>query len=128
MPVNLPPKNKKEFSWGRFSKTLSFWILICLIPVVLIQLSGQKADASKPIRYTQYRDELDHDNIQKVTIIAGKTVNGTLKTHANIGGQEVRNFTVHLPVENSEHEVDALNQKNVAIDAKDATTSLWMWM
>ena len=39
MPVTTPPKNKKEFSWGRFSKTLSFWILILLIPVVLIQLS-----------------------------------------------------------------------------------------
>src|SRR5262249_13579073 len=128
MPVNLPPKNKKEFSWGRFSKTLSFWILILLIPVVLIQLSGQKAEASKPISYTQYRDELDHDNIQKVTIVAGKTVNGTFKQRATIGGQDVKNFTVRLPVENSEHEVDALNQKNVTIDAKDATTSLMMWV
>ncbi|HET7374010.1 MAG TPA: ATP-dependent metallopeptidase FtsH/Yme1/Tma family protein, partial [Gemmatimonadaceae bacterium] len=64
----MPPKNKKEFSWGRFSKTLSFWILIILIPVVLIQLSGSKAEASKQISYTQYRDELEHDNIQKVTI------------------------------------------------------------
>ena len=47
MPVPIPPKNKKEFSWGRFSKTLSFWILILLIPVVLIQLSGTKAEAAK---------------------------------------------------------------------------------
>jgi cell division protease FtsH len=62
MPV-IPPKNKKEFSWGRFSKTLSFWILIILIPVVLIQLSGNKTEASKQVTYTQYRDELAHDNI-----------------------------------------------------------------
>ena len=40
MPIPMPPKNKKEFSWGRFSKTLSFWILILLIPVILIQLTG----------------------------------------------------------------------------------------
>ena len=73
MPLPMPPKNKKEFSWGRFSKTLSFWILIILIPVVLIQLSGSKAEASKQISYTQYRDELDRGNIQKVTITAGKT-------------------------------------------------------
>ncbi|MEO7084259.1 MAG: ATP-dependent zinc metalloprotease FtsH [Gemmatimonadaceae bacterium] len=129
MPVNMPPKNtKKEFSWGRFSKTLSFWILILLIPVVLIQLSGQKSEASKSISYTQYRDELDHDNISKVTIVAGKMVNGTFKTRATIGGQDVKNFTVRLPVQNSEHEVDALNQKNVAIDAKDETTSIMMWV
>jgi hypothetical protein len=46
----MPPK-KKEFSWGRFSKTLSFWIIILLIPVVLIQHSGQKSEAAKPKSY-----------------------------------------------------------------------------
>ena len=68
MPIPMPPKNKKEFSWGRFSKTLSFWILILLIPVVLIQLTGAKSEASKTISYTavsrragaqQHRE--DHD-------------------------------------------------------------------
>ncbi|HTI65067.1 MAG TPA: ATP-dependent metallopeptidase FtsH/Yme1/Tma family protein, partial [Gemmatimonadaceae bacterium] len=124
----MPPKNKKEFSWGRFSKTLSFWILIILIPVVLIQLSGSKAEASKQISYTQYRDELEHDNIAKVTITAGKIVNGSLKQHINVGGQDVKNFTVRLPVENSEAEVAALNAKGVSIDAKDAGVSVTAWV
>ena len=128
MPVPMPPKNKKEFSWGKFSKTLSFWILILLIPVVLIQLSGSKAEAAKQITYTQYRDELEHDNIAKVQIVAGKTVNGTFKQKVNIGGQDARNFTVRLPVENSEKEVELLNQHNVAIDAKDAGVSVTAWV
>ena len=51
MPVPTPPKNGNNnsnngFNWGRFSKTLSFWILIILIPVALIQLSGQRADSA----------------------------------------------------------------------------------
>jgi cell division protease FtsH len=124
----MPPKNKKEFSWGRFSKTLSFWILIILIPVVLIQLSGNKAEASKTITYTQYRDELEHDNISKVIITAGKTVTGTFKQRVNYGGQDVKNFSVKLPVENSENEVTALNAKNVAIEAKDAGVSVTAWV
>ena len=128
MPLPMPPKNKKEFSWGRFSKTLSFWILIILIPVVLIQLSGSKAEASKQISYTQYRDELEHDNIAKVTITAGKIVNGSLKQHINVGGQDVKNFTVRLPIENSEAEVAALNAKGVSIDAKDAGVSVTAWV
>ena len=49
MPVPNPPKNKKEFSWGRFSKTLSFWILILLIPVVLIRLTGAKSETAQTI-------------------------------------------------------------------------------
>jgi cell division protease FtsH len=124
----MPPKNKKEFSWGRFSKTLSFWILILLIPVILIQLTGAKSEASKTISYTEYRDELEHNNIAKITITAGKVGTGTFRQPANIGGVQVRNFTVRYPVENSEHEVDALNQHNVAIDAKEASVSVTAWI
>jgi len=128
MPLPMPPKNKKEFSWGRFSKTLSFWILIILIPVVLIQLSGNKSEASKQITYTQYRDALEHDNIRKVVITAGKVVNGTFKQRETYGGQDVVNFSVRLPVENSENEVAALNAKNVTIEAKDAGVSVTAWV
>jgi cell division protease FtsH len=128
MPVPIPPKNKKEFSWGRFSKTLSFWILILLIPVVLIQLTGAKTEQSKTITYTQYRDALDRDNIQKVQFVAGKTINGAFRTREEIGGQPVKNFTVRLPVENSEAEVEKLNGKNVAIEAKDAGVSITAWI
>src|SRR4051812_1539055 len=128
MPVPMPRKPKKEFSWGRFSKTLSFWILILLIPVILIQLTGAKSEASKQISYTEYRSELAHNNIAKITITAGKTGNGSFRQPANIGGQQVRNFNVRFPVENSEHEVDALNQHNVAIDAKDASVSIMAWV
>jgi cell division protease FtsH len=127
MPV-IPPKNKKEFSWGRFSKTLSFWILIILIPVVLIQLSGNKTEASKQVTYTQYRDELAHDNIAKVTITAGKIINGVFRQRVNIGGQDTKNFMVRLPVENSEAEVAALNERSVSIDAKDAGVSVTAWV
>jgi cell division protease FtsH len=127
MPV-IPPKNKKEFSWGRFSKTLSFWILIILIPVVLIQLSGQKSEPSRQVTYTQYHDELERGNINKVTITAGKIINGTFKQRVNIGGQETKNFSVRLPVENSESEVALLNQHQVQIDAKDAGVSVTAWV
>src|ERR1700733_3590788 len=97
MPVQMPPKNKKEFSWGRFSKTLSFWILILLIPIVLLQLTGTKSDATKQVTYTQYRDALERGNVTHVTIVAGKTVNGAFNTPEHIGNQDVKNFTVRLP-------------------------------
>jgi cell division protease FtsH len=129
MPVPTPQKNKKEFSWGRFSKTLSFWILILLIPFVLIQLSGNKEGAAKPVDYTLYRNELASDNILRVQIIDGKTINGTFKNKVNVGAQgEAKNFSLHLPVANSQSEVDALNDKKVQIEAKDAGVSVTAWI
>ena len=128
MPVTIPPKNKKEFSWGRFSKTLSFWILILLIPVVLIQLSGARGDQAKEISYTQYKDELDHDNIAKVMIQAGKVVIGDFKQKVTIGGTDAKRFSVRLPIENSQSEVDKLNAHNVAISAQDARVSVTAWV
>src|ERR1044071_6161714 len=128
MPVTIPPKNKKEFSWGRFSKTLSFWILILLIPVVLIQLTGARGDAAKQINYTQYKDELDRDNIASVTIQDGKVVIGEFKQKVNVKGVDTRKFTVRLPGENSESEVAKLNAPNVATAAEGARVSVTAWI
>ena len=86
MPVPTPPKNGNNngFNWGRFSKTLSFWILIILIPVALVQLSGQRADAATEIRYDFYRQQLESGNISEVTVTGGKNVTGTFKEPRNV--------------------------------------------
>ncbi len=128
MPSPTPPKQKKEFSWGRFSKTLSFWILVLLIPVVLIQLMGARTDAAKQINYSQYREQLNRNNVTRVTITAGKVVTGDLRQADNIGGQDVKKFTLRLPMENAQAEVDALVAHNVQIDARDASVSIAAWV
>src|SRR3954467_10578803 len=106
MPVTIPPKNKKDFSWGRFSKTLAFWILILLIPVALIQLSGARSEAAPDISYSQYDDALRRDNIKSVTIQAGKYVSGEFRDMVMVNNRNVRKFNTRLPMENSEGEVD----------------------
>ncbi|HKO17231.1 MAG TPA: ATP-dependent zinc metalloprotease FtsH [Gemmatimonadaceae bacterium] len=121
----MPPKSpKKDVNWGRLSKTLSFWILILLIPIALIQLSGARADQSPLITYTQYKTQLDQDNIRKVKIQAGKYVIGEFKSPVTVDGHNVGKFNVRLPVENSQGEVDRLNAHNVTIEAEDARPSV----
>src|SRR5918992_1005259 len=120
MPPPMPPKNKKDFSWGRFSKTLSFWILILLVPVALIQLSTARAEQAPEIPYTRYREELERNNILKVTIQAGKVVRGDFRDRIAVNGRDVKRFTSQLPMENSEDEVKALREKRVQIQAEDA--------
>src|SRR5690242_14877818 len=137
MPVPMPPKNDKNkpnkgnnkgTNWGRLSKTLSFWILVIMIPVALVQLSGARADAAPEISYTQYKALLAQDNIAEVTVTAGKNVVGDFKQKEIIGGKEAKKFTVQLPVANSPAEVELLMQKGVQITSQDAKPSLMAWV
>jgi cell division protease FtsH len=124
----MPPKNKKDFSWGRFSKTLSFWILILLVPVALIQLSSARAESAPQITYTRYREELAGNNISKVTIQAGKVVRGEFRNRVAVNSRDVKRFTTQLPMENSEDEVKELRAKSVQIQAEDARPSITAWV
>src|SRR5689334_9059771 len=125
MPVPIPPKSpKKDVNWGRLSKTLSFWLLILLIPVALIQLSGARSEQAPLISYTQYRSELDNNNIRKVKIQAGKYVTGEFKTPVPYDGRNVPKFNVRLPMENAQAEVDSLSKRGVVIEAEDARPSV----
>src|SRR5512139_209643 len=108
MPAPQPPKNKREMNWGRFSKTFAFWILILLIPVALIQLSGQRSDAAQEINYNpQYYGELARDNIKSVTIREGKYVQGEFRSPITLKGRSVTRFTVKFPAKDSEKEIAA---------------------
>ena len=89
-PKNGNKNNNKGFNWGRFSKTLSFWVFILLIPVVLIQLAGPRSEATTEINYTEYRAQLAANNIKDVTVSAGKNITGTFR-QATVVGQKTHN-------------------------------------
>ena len=91
-----PTPPKKPFNWGRFSKTLSFWILVILIPVAFIQFSSGRSENAPPITYSQYDSELSRDNLLKVTIQAGRTITGEFKQRVSVGNRDVKRFTVRL--------------------------------
>ncbi|HEY7899230.1 MAG TPA: ATP-dependent zinc metalloprotease FtsH [Gemmatimonadaceae bacterium] len=127
MPLSRSPGNgpKKPFSWAKFSKTLALWVLLLLIPVVFISYSSGGSDSAQLISYTQYGQELDHDNISKVTIQGGSQVVGEFKEPVTVAGAKTaaKKFTTRLPVANSAEEVARLRNHNVQIDAEDAHSS-----
>src|SRR5215211_7247803 len=106
MPVPMSPKNgnknnNKGFNWGRFSKTLSFWVFILLIPVVLIQLAGPRSEQTTEVNYTEYKAQLAANNIKDVTVSAGKNITGTFRQATVVGQKTAKRFSLQLPVANS---------------------------
>ncbi len=130
MADRKPPK--REVNWGRLSKTLSFWLLIILIPIAFFRLSGGAGNSPTEIDYTQYSQELDRGNVAKVTIQDGKVITGELKSRIHVGEKDVDKFTVRLPVANDSKEVERLRDNHVVIQAEDAKPSfggyLVMWL
>jgi len=128
MPVPMSPKNgnknNKGFNWGRFSKTLSFWVFILLIPVVLIQLAGPRSEATTEINYTDYKSQLAKDNIKDVTVSAGKNITGSFRQATVIGQKTAKRFSLQLPVANSQAEIDQLTARGVTITGTDAKPNL----
>src|SRR3954470_21250340 len=96
-PTNTPNGGgKRPFNWSRFSKTLSFWILIVLIPVALLQFSNGRSDSAPAISYSEYSQQLQHDNITKVTVVGGRLVSGEFRAPVRVKDRPESKFIVRL--------------------------------
>src|ERR1700736_2470298 len=125
MPIQMPNKNpKKPTNWSKVSKQLSFWVFVILVPVAIIQFSGKGSDAAPEISYSQYDAELQKNNVDKVTVQAGRMVTGDFKQKINVKGHQVQKFRTLLPTENSSDEITRLREHGVQIQAEDARPSL----
>ncbi len=125
MPIQMPNKTpKKPTNWSKVSKQLSFWVFVILVPVAIIQFSGKGSESAPEISYTpQYDQELQKNNIDKVTIQAGRLLTGEFKQKVPVKGRLVSKFKVLLPTENSSDEVTRLREHGVQIQAEDARPS-----
>ena len=59
MAPNMTPMPKKPTNWGRMSKTLSFWILVFLIPVAIVVYGGGREPQPQPVDLSEYRRYLE---------------------------------------------------------------------
>ena len=120
MPSPMTPQPKKPFNWGRFSKSLSFILLVILIPTAILSYTGGKSDAAPPIKYTFYLEQLKAGNIKDATIQGGKIAVGSFRSPIKANGKDISRFTMRFPVENSDAEVERLISFGVEIDAQEA--------
>ena len=117
------PQNKPG-GFGKASRTLSLWVLAILVPFVFFQMTSGRNEQSPPIDYSVYLQQLNADNISRVSIIGGRDVTGEFKNRILIEGRETKRFSTEWPVTNSETEVERLNAKNVAIKAEKPRLSI----
>ena len=122
MPIQMPNKNtpKKPTNWSKVSKQLSFWVFVILVPVAIIQFSGKGAEAAPEISYSQYKQEVEKGNVDKVTIQSGRQITGDFRQKISVDNRAVSKFNVRLPMADSPEEIALLTKHNVQINAEDA--------
>ena len=123
MPAPMTPSPKKPFNWGRFSKTLSFWILVILIPVAFLNYQGGRETQSPEIDYTAYRQQLDAGNIALVVFQPDNVMTGQFRQPVRVSNREARKFTVRLVAGAANDEQKLLFSKGVRTSAEQARFS-----
>ena len=122
--MTTPPQPNKPNNWARISKTLAFWALVILVPVLFLQYSAARTDAAQKIDYTDFDNQLTAGNVKAVTITAGKDIIGEFKQPQNIQSKQVTKFSVKLYGQINERDLALLREKNVHISNEDARPSV----
>jgi cell division protease FtsH len=119
-----PQAPQKPGGMSRFSKTLSFWLIAFLVPIVLIQFAMRGAEQVVEIDASVYYTQLDGDNIAKVTVVGGKEITGEFKNRLLVKGREIKSFKTLLPIANNPEDMKRLEAKQVVIKAAEPRPSL----
>ncbi len=116
---------KQTGRMGRFSRTASFWILIILIPLLIIQVISPRRQDAAELWYTDFAQQLRQDNVAEVTIIDGRRVEGRLKQPIVQEQKQIAEFWTTLPVRDSEAILAELETHNVTIRGAEPRQNWW---
>jgi cell division protease FtsH len=111
---------------ARMSRTASFWILIFLVPLLIINTLSSRNQDSTELDYTTFRSQLRNDNVQEVTVIEGEKIEGVLRNPISRDQEQVREFWTQLPIANDEGLLEELNARNIQIAARKENQNWWV--
>src|SRR2546426_829563 len=75
MANRLPPP-PREFSWARVLRTLSFWALVIVGAIALVQFAAGRREPTAELNYTQFSEQLDSGNIKSLEIVGRQEIRG----------------------------------------------------
>jgi len=100
MANRIPPP--REFSWTRTLRTLSFWALLIVGSIALVQFAANRRQETADISYSQFTEQLDKANVDTVEITERQQVKGSFKTPVPVRGRNFDHFTTLLPFESND--------------------------
>ena len=123
--IQREPPRKSRFA--RFTRGASFWILVILIPILIMQVFNTNEQQAVELPYKPtFVDQLESGNISEIVIVEGTEIEGKLRSPiATENNGQVTTFTTRLPVENSDQILANLESHVVRISAAKARQNWW---
>jgi cell division protease FtsH len=120
-----PPR---DVNWARMLRTLSFWALLIVGTIALVQFASSRRQEAADISYTQFTEQLDKGNVAAVEITERQQVKGDFKTPVAVGRRLAEHFTTLLPFESSDTWVATLRDKGVDVRAREEKQSFGVFL
>jgi cell division protease FtsH len=115
--------NPKSSRWGRITRTVSFWVLLLLVPITLIQLTSSKDKQREQLDYWRFRDQVARGNVADAVFSDGVVVEGSLRSPLMVrhGNEErsVELYRTRLPTKDPQNLVSDLEKAGVKVAARD---------
>ncbi|MGH7445406.1 MAG: ATP-dependent zinc metalloprotease FtsH, partial [Longimicrobiales bacterium] len=129
MPDRDKEPGKRPSRFARVTRGASFWILIFLVPLLLLNVfNPNKQEQAVDLDYhPQFTAQLDAGNIDSVTIVGGSRIEGVLSNPIVVDDQQSRHFVTDVPFANSTDELQTrLIERGVSISAADPEQNWWI--
>jgi cell division protease FtsH len=122
---NMEP-DPKQNRWSRFSRTASFWILIIATAFLMTTVFSPGRTQPEELTFTEFGRQLETANVEEVTVIDGKRLEGKLRQPVPKEEKSVQEFFTLLPIRDSERIMERLEAANVPITGAEARQNWWM--
>ena len=127
MANRVPPP--REFSWARTLRTLSFWALLIVGSIFLVQFASNRRQEAVELSYTpQFTEQLDKGNVAAVEITDRQQVKGDFRAPVTVGRHTAEHFSMLLPFESTDAWVGTLRQKGVDVRAREEKQSFGVFL
>ncbi|HEV7590171.1 MAG TPA: ATP-dependent zinc metalloprotease FtsH, partial [Longimicrobium sp.] len=125
------PNAPKGPRLGRITRTVSFWALLVVMSILLVQMTSGAQRQTQRINYTQLMQEVGRGNVAKIEIaggLEGQSAQGDFRKAIQGDRGLVQHFTLRLPVANSEKLLASLEAAHVEVTGKDANGDWLSWL
>ena len=104
--------------WRGYSRTGALWAIIMLMVLFVLNWMRAQAEPSTDLTYTEFREQLENDNIERVTVIDLRRVTGELRSPVARNNREIAAFETILPGELSPELEDQMLAQGVVMEGR----------